>query len=228
MAYSVEESVKAKRQRIARIVLLYAAYSEHGDESRFRSAINACYQKASLERIIRQSNGTTLCAAIVGLGLVGDHSSITILGPLLRHADRNIRCKADEALSAICERTGSEKQREILGIVADHNDEGHFEQAVEMTTTCIDSSIDSVELLHQRSLAFFQLDAIEHAVSDCREILKLHPFHYQAMVGLAHCHLELGDLLEAVFWYRQAVDTYPDLEAVRLKLQRLEKALLDL
>jgi tetratricopeptide (TPR) repeat protein len=97
-----------------------------------------------------------------------------------------------------------------------------------LATEAIEADGGSPELFHQRSLALFQCEAIHHAIEDCRHVLKLNPFHYAAMVGLGHCHLELGDLIEALFWFRQALDTYPDLEPVRIQVRKLEKAIQEL
>ena len=96
---------------------------------------------------------------------------------------------------------------------------------IELATEKIEASDGSPELYHQRSLALFQLDSIERSIEDCRKVLKLNSYHYAAMIGLGHCHLELGNLLEALFWFRQAIDVYPDLEPVRAQIRKLEKAI---
>lgn len=70
-------------------------------------------------------------------------------------------------------------------------------------THLIEASGGTAEVFHQRSLVLFQLDAISQAMEDCRQALKLNEFHYAAMVGLGHCHLELGDLLVLSFGFAE-------------------------
>ena len=45
---------------------------------------------------------------------------------------------------------------------------------------------------------------------------------------LGHCHLEINDLRESLHWFRQALETYPDLEPVRVQVRRLEQAIQEL
>ena len=102
--------MKTRRTRLARIVLLYAAFTEHGDQDRFRTAIESSYQTASLARLVSNSGGSTQNAAVVALGVMGDPLAIPLLGPLLRHHDRSLRSKADSALESICELAGGDDQ----------------------------------------------------------------------------------------------------------------------
>jgi hypothetical protein len=37
--------------------------------------------------------------------------------------------------------------------------------------------------------------------------------------------MELGDLVKSLYWFRQALDVYPDLEPIRVQVSRLEKAI---
>ena len=69
------------------------------------------------------------------------------------------------------------------------------------------------------------LRQVEQAIEDCRKVLQLNPYHYAAMIGLGHCHLEINDLFESLYWFRQALETYPDLEPVRVQVRRLEQAI---
>ena len=45
------------------------------------------------------------------------------------------------------------------------------------------------------------------------------------MVGLGYCFMELEDFIQALYWFRQALDVYPDIEPVRIQITRLEKSL---
>lgn len=218
-------------QRVNRYSILltfYQRYLSDADTAQFIASVARHYANSTLQRLVLSGDLYSRRAAALALGLLGDDSCMATLGPLLRNADRKLRLVVDDALRAISFRQGTAAQRQQLEVIVRSNECGHFERSIDLSTQLIESNGGSAEVYHQRSLAFFQLDSIEHAIADCRQVLKLDEFHYAAMVGLGHCHLELGDLLEALFWFRRAVDAYPDLEQVRLQVRRLEQAIQEL
>ncbi len=218
-------------ERITRYSILltyYQRYLNDGETAQFIASVAKRYSVATLQRLVVAGDTYSKRAAALALGLIGDMRSNSILGPLLRSRDRRLRLVVDDALRAISAREGSSAQRQQLELVVRCNECGNFERAFELATKLIESTGGTSETYHQRSLALFQLDSIDHAMDDCKQSLKLNEFHYAAMVGLGHCHLELGDLLESLFWFRRAVEIYPDLEPVRMQIRRLEKAIQEL
>ena len=207
------------------LVKFYQRYLADGDTPLFITAIAQIYSIATLERLLQVGDLHSRRAAALSLGLLGQQSSIDKLGPLLGANDRKLRLVADDALRAIAMREGTDVQRYCLERAIRANECGQYEKTVEHTTECIESTGGTSEIFHQRSLAWFQLDRIDLAIEDCLLTLKLNSFHYAAMVGLGHCYLERGDLVESLFWFRQAVDIYPDLEPVRVQIRKLEKAI---
>lgn len=207
------------------LVKFYQRYLADGDTPLFITAIAQIYSIATLERLLAVGDIHARRAAALALGLIGPQSSITKLGPLLNVADRKLRLVADDSLRAIASREGSAEQRHTLERVIRLNECSEFEKAIEISSSCIESTGGTSELFHQRSLAYFQLDFIKEAIEDCRHTLKLNPFHYAAMVGLGHCFLDQGDLIDSLFWFRQALEIYPDLEPIRVQVRRLEKAI---
>ncbi len=212
----------------SRLLKFYQRYLSDEDTARFISSVATHYSPGTLERLVVSSDVYSRRASALALGLVGDSSSIAILGPLLRASDRKLRLVVDDAIRSIGAREGTAAQRQLLETIVRNNECGNFEKSIELATELIESSGGLAEVFHQRSLALFQMDAVDHAIDDCRQALKLSQFHYAAMVGLGHCHLELGDLLESLFWFRRALEIYPDLEPVRLQVKRLEKAIQEL
>lgn len=216
------------RSRQSILVKYYQRYLADGDTPIFIIAIAEKYSISTLERLLMAGEIQSRRAAALALGLLAGQSAVSKLGPLLKANDRKLRLVADDSLRAIASREGSLHDRQALERVIRLNECGHIERAIALATECIDTSGGTSELYHQRSLALFQIDCIEQAIEDCRQTLKLNPFHYAAMVGLGHCYLELGDLLDSIFWFRQALDIYPDLEPVRVQVRRLEKAIQEL
>lgn len=210
------------------LVKFYQRYLTDGDTPLFITAIAQIYSISTLERLLLTGETHSRRAAALALGLLAGQSSVGKLGPLLKAHDRKLRLVVDDSLRAIASREGSMLDRQSLERVIRLNECSNFEKAIELASECIDASGGTSELYHQRSLALFQVDCIEQAIGDCRQTLKLNSFHYAAMVGLGHCYLELGDLVDSLFWFRQALDVYPDLEPVRIQVRRLEKAIQEL
>ena len=214
--------------RYSILLTFYQRYLNDGETAQFIAAVARRYSVATLHRLAASGDKFSKRAAALALGLLGDMRCNPVLGPLLRSRDRKLRLVVDDALRAISAREGTAAQRQQLERIVRCNECGNFERSVDLATQLIDTTGGTAETYHQRSLALFQLDAISQAIDDCRQSLRLNPFHYAAMVGLGHCHLELGDLLESLFWFRQALDVYPDLETVRMQVRRLEKAIQEL
>jgi tetratricopeptide (TPR) repeat protein len=220
--------VDERALRNSLLLRFYQRYLNDGETAQFIASIAERYTAGTLLRLLQ--NGDLHCqrAAALALGLIGDTRSYAVLGPCLTSHDRKLRLVADDAIRSICSREGSNAQRQCLELIVRSNDCGNFEKSIDLATHLIDTMGGTAETYHQRSLALFQLDAIEHAIDDCRQVLELNRFHYGAMVGLGHCHLELGELLEALHWFRRALQVFPDLEPVRLQIKRLERAIQEL
>ncbi|QDV23538.1 HEAT repeat domain-containing protein [Aureliella helgolandensis] len=220
--------MEERATQYALLLRFYQRYLNDADTARFIASVAGHYSLGTLERLLQSGDIYSRRAAALSLGLIGDANSYSILGPLLRHHDRKLRLVVDDTMRAISGREGTAAQRQTLESIVRSNECGTFEKTIELASELIETSGASAEVYHQRSLALFQIDALEQAIEDCRQTLKLNEFHYAAMVGLGHCHLELGDLLESLFWFRRALDVYPDLEPVRLQVRRLEKAIQEL
>ena len=206
----------------------YQRYLQDGETARFIQAVASRYSVATLQRLLQEGDTYRRRAAALALGFIGDVGCTDVLGPLLCDRDRKVRLIVDDSLRAIWSRDGSPEQRHLLDRVMRLNECGEHEQAVKLASELIDCNNLFAEAFHQRSLALFHLDSIVESIEDCRRVLQLNHFHYAAMIGLGHCHLELGDLLESLYWFRSALETYPDLEPVRVQVRRLEIAIQEL
>lgn len=210
---------------VAVLVKCYQRYLQDADTARFIQSVASRYSVATLQRVLMVGDVYRRRAAALAMGFIGDFSCNDILGPLLSDRDRKLRLVVDDALRSIWSRDGSPDQRHQLDRIMRLNECGEHEEVVKRSTELIESNTSFAEAYHQRSLAYFHLDEVAAAIEDCRKVLQLNRYHYAAMIGLGHCHLELGDLLESLFWFRTALETYPDLEPVRVQVRRLEIAI---
>lgn len=220
--------MEERATHIAVLLKSYQRYLQDGDTARFIQSVASRYSTATLLRVIVEGDTYRRRAAVLSLGFIGDISCNEVLGPLLCDRDRKVRLVADDSLRSIWSRDGSPEQRRLLERVMRLNECDNYAQAIEAATELIDSNSQFAEAYHQRSLALFHTDEIAAAIEDCKRALQLNHYHYAAMIGLGHCHLELGDLLESLYWFRAALETYPDLEPVRVQIRRLEIAIQEL
>lgn len=218
-------SVSPRATRNAILLNFYHQYLSDGDTARFMATVAKRYCVSTLQRLLETGDICSRRAAALSLGLLADSRSLPVLGPLLCDSDRKLRLVVDDSMRAISSREGSSSQQQMLEQIVRANECQHFERAIDLATKLLETGSGISEVYHQRSLAFFQVDSLEYAIDDCRQALKLNRYHYAAMIGLGHCHLELGDLLESLFWFRRALDIYPDLEPVRIQVRRLEKTI---
>jgi tetratricopeptide (TPR) repeat protein len=220
--------VEQRAIRLSILLRFYQRYLNDADTAQFIVSVARHYTLGTLYRLVFCGDMYSRRAAALAIGLLGDTTSIPILGPLLNSADRKLRLVVDDGIRAISGRDGTVAERQQLDAIVRCNECGNYDKSIELATQLIDSGGQLAEVYHQRSLALFQMGSVEAALGDCRHALKLNEFHYAAMVGLGHCSLELGDLLDALFWFRRALDVYPDLEPVRLQVLKLEKAIQEL
>lgn len=214
-----------KATRIAVLVRYYQRYLHDSDTARFIASVASRYSVAALHRVLEEGDVYRRRASALALGLVGNYSSNDFLGPLLRDKDRKLRLVVDDALRSIWARDGSIEHRHQLERIVRLNECGSYEQAIQCASGLVESATTFAEAYHQRSLALFNLGEVELAIEDCERVLQLNQFQYAAMIGLGHCYLELNDLNESLHWFRMALETYPDLEPVRVQVRRLEKAI---
>lgn len=217
--------VDERATRNAVLLKCYHGYLQSGETARFIQAVASRYSVATLLRVLTEGDTYRRRAAALALGFIGDISCNTALGPLLSDSDRKVRLVVDDSLRSIWSRDGSPEHRHMLERIMRMNECGEHTSAVKLASELLDCNGLFAEAYHQRSLALFHLDEITSAIEDCKKVLQLNHFHYAAMIGLGHCHLELGDLMESLFWFRKALETYPDLEPVRVQVRRLEIAI---
>ncbi len=215
-------------KRTSLLLKYYHRYLSDGNTAQFIASIAPRFSSSTIQRLMVSGSLEIKRAAALSLGLLGSSDCVGHLGPLLRSQDRRLRLVADDALRSIAAREGSTEQRQILEKVIRCNECGDFRMAYDLASEAIENFPQNAELYHQRSLASFQLDLVVNSIQDCLDCLKLNRYHYAAMVGLGYCYLELEDLMQALYWFRQALDVYPDIEPVRLQIMRLESSIQEL
>ncbi len=214
-----------KAARFPSLIRTYQNYLTDEDTAQFIRAISSKYSLETLLRLADASDALVRRAAVLAIGMLGDLSEISELGPLLADRDRRVRLVTDDAIKSIWLRVAEPRARIQLEKLLVHIEANRMEQARAVADDLIETYPDLPEGYCRRALVHFNLGNIFEAISDCRQCLRLNPFSYMAHVGLGQCLLEQDEPHEALAAFREALSIYPDLDTVLVQVKRLERML---
>ncbi len=213
------------RQQHALLVENYQRYLADGESGSFVRTTTQRYTVATLERLALYGPRDARRAATLSLGLIADYRSNATLGKCLSDSDRGVRLLAENGIRDVWCRDGTVGHRRILSNLIRLNCAGQFETVIRLATQLIEEVPGYAESWNQRAIAYFQACEFRNSANDCQQALELNPYHYGAAVGMGQCYLELNDGWAALECFRRALRLNPELEAVRLQVDHLQRAL---
>lgn len=215
--------MKKNTARLPKLLRSYQAYLNTGDTAQFIYSVAENYNLSSLYRLAETGSDIVRRAAVLAIGMLGDLKSIGVLGPLLSDEDRKVRMVADDAIKSLWHRSAPMRARCMLEHLLCHIESNRMGKALEVAEDLIAAYPQIPETYCRRALAYFNEGKIRLAVQDCKRCIELAPFHYMAYVGLGQCYLEISEPRQALHYFRTALAIYPDLDAVRVQVKRLER-----
>lgn len=213
------------RVRTPVLVIYYNRYLTNSDCAMFVKRVARRYSCATLERIASMGDCVARRAAVLGLSLLGDYSSNSVLGRALVDRDRGVRTIAESGIRELWCRVGSGQQREMLRDVADLNDERRHSEAARLATELIHNSPWIAEAWCQRGTAHYHLGQYDAAIRDCHQALEINPYHFTAAAGMGQCYMLQDNPVAALEAFRRALRLNPGLEEVRAQVVRLQRSL---
>jgi tetratricopeptide (TPR) repeat protein len=206
---------------IPRLTSFYLEYLQQHDVSFFVKSVAAYYNQATVTRLAGSCQVDTRRAAAMALGFLGDYSSNSVLGELLRDADRNVRLLAESSIKNVWTRDGNESQRHELRSamrsVASHD----FSEAVRITNNLLDEYPLFAEARNQRGIALFALGKFHDTVKDCAIVLDINKYHFGAAIGMGHAYLQTNKKELAIIAFQQALKINPNLESIKKHLNKI-------
>ena len=203
----------------------YRRYLSHENTARFVADVSQHYTLPTLERLVRMGSRTTRRAAVLVVGYLGDFGSNGILGQALQDSDRVVRLLAENGIRSLWCRDGTEQDQHQLQTIIRWNACLRLDLVVQEASQLICRAGGFAEAWNQRAIAHFQLGQFSESIEDCRQVLKLNPFHFAAAVGMGHCYLELTDGQAALECFLWALQVNPEMENVRAQVDFLQRAL---
>ena len=211
--------------RIPLLDRIYQKYLHEENAAAFTDAVSRRYTLVTLARLSAWGGRITRRAATLALTQLGDYSVNPILGRALLDRDRAVRTLACDGIRAIWFRAGTPPQQRELECLARLNDNLQFDEVIERANRLIDEAPWIGEAWNQRGVALFHLKDYKGCANDCHQALEINPYHFAAAIGLAHSYLQMEQPQHALGSFRRALRLNPDLEAVRMQVEYLERSL---
>jgi tetratricopeptide (TPR) repeat protein len=205
------------------LLVLYRQYVERHDAAVFVRRVSNLYTAGTLERLTRHPNREVRRAATFALGFLGDYESNHALGCAMLDDDRAVRLIAENGIRTLWTRAGSESERQELESIARHNAAKLHREALLRATRLIERAPWFAEAWHQRAVAHAGLGRLVESIRDCHQALEINPYHFVAATSMGQAYLELENQASALECFRRALRLNPDLEGVRVQVDRLTR-----
>lgn len=193
-----------------------------GDAAQLAQAVQARWRVKDICPLLEHAQVDVRRVAAVVLGLIGDRKIVSCLVKSLSDADDQVNEMAEHSLWAIWFRGGDVRAagpfREGVALLSTEA----YEQAIGCfrKATTIDPAF--AEAYNQCAIAHFFVGDYRRSIEQCRRAVALVPVHFGAIAGLGHCFTHLGELSQAIEYYRRALRINPRLQTIQRMIERIE------
>jgi tetratricopeptide (TPR) repeat protein len=190
--------------------------------AKFQEQIQARYTEATLQRLLDCPVADGRRAAVLALGLLGTMACNASLAAMLHDEDRLVRQLTADALWSLWFRGDTEANNRELQRLLRQTDNM---KALAGLDALIKKAPQFAEAYNQRAILYFRLEEFQHSIADCETVLKLNPYHFGALAGMAQCYMKLKKPRAALKAFRSAFQLNPGLDGVEETIHFLENAL---
>ena len=165
--------------------------------------------------------------AALCLALVGKRCTIDKIAAQLKDPDPMVNQMAEHALWSIWFRCGSLPANKELCRGTKALNARNFDAAMEHFDRAIELDQDFAEAYNQRAIAHYLQEQFAESAEDAQKAAEKMPCHFGAWAGLGHCHLNLGNLHEALKCYEKALAINPHLDCLLQTADEIRNRLSD-
>jgi tetratricopeptide (TPR) repeat protein len=184
----------------------------------------SCDQIATL---LMGENEDACKVAALCLSLVGKRCTIDKIAEKLKDADPMVNEMAEHALWSIWFRCGTPAANTELCRGTKALNARNFPLAMEHFDRAIAIDEDFAEAYNQRAIAHYLQEQYQESIADAMMAVEKMSCHFGALAGMGHCHLNLGDLPEAMKCYEQALLINPHLDCLNQSVTEIRSRLKD-
>ena len=159
------------------------------------------------------------------LGEVGTMDDVVALLNSLRDDDEAVRNTAEQSIWKIWARSGDPNVDRIYARGIREMNEGSFARAISTFTEIIKLKPDFAEGWNKRATLYFMTEQYDKSLEDCDEVMKRNPYHFGALSGYGHIHIEFRLLEQAIGYFQKALQINPNMVSVVRLIERLERQL---
>ncbi|MBN2021341.1 MAG: tetratricopeptide repeat protein [Pirellulales bacterium] len=206
---------------------LYRQYLDDQDSAGFVRSVSARYTSGTLQRLCEHPEREVRRGAVLALGFVGEYDVNHTLGRALHDDDRTVRVLAENSIRNVWPRAGSAAQRHMLAAVIRLVAAQQYTEAVRQATDLIEQAGWFAEAWNQRGVAFFRQNCFIESIRDGHQALEVNPYHFPAAASMGQAYLQLGNPVSALECFRRALRLNPNLEGVRVQVERLSRTIED-
>ncbi len=195
------------------------------DEDNLKQVLSSKYTVHDLVNYLQNEDPLVVRSAATALGLIGDMNVAHVLVENLKNKDHRAAINAETALWNIWSRSENDEIDEMLNTGKKHIENEKFSEAYEQFTEVIEVAPNFAEGYNQRAIVRFVLGEWEKSLEDCKQTVKLNPFHFGAYAGMGHVYLRLGEIENAIESYKQALTINPNLISIAKAIIQLRRVL---
>lgn len=205
----------------------YRRYLDDQDSDGFIRAVSQRYNLGTLQRLCEHGDCEVRRGAVLALGFLGEYEANHTIGRALHDEDRTVRVLAENSIRSIWLRAGGPVERQMLNqvirLIASHE----YDEAVREATRLIAQAGWLAEAWNQRAVAHFRQGCYIEAIRDGHQALEVNPYHFAAATSMGQAYLQLGNHVSALECFRRALRLNPNLEGVRVQIERLSRMIED-
>lgn len=196
-----------------------------GDAEALAQTVQASWKPLTICELLNDPDCDVRRAAAVVLGFVGDRQVVACLAKALRDVDPQVNEMAEFGLMSIWFQGGSPEAvpsfREGIALM---NTES-YAAAIERFELSTRIDPDFAEAFNQCSLAHYLLGHWQDAIDDARRTVRRVPQHFNAIAGMGHAYVQMGQFDHALKHYRQALEINPRMTGIARVAETLEERL---
>ncbi len=159
------------------------------------------------------------------LAEVGTPEDVPFMLQLLHDEDRLVSGMAEQALWGLWLRSNDLSVNHTFQNSIALIQQKEIEQAISKLDEIIAYKPEFAEAWNKRGDAYSHLGDLDHALADCRQAIRLNPYHFGAMQSCGEIWLERADARRSAEYFRRALDLNPHLYEVAVILRVLEQEL---
>ncbi len=178
-------------------------------------------------KTLENSDAETRATAADRLGEVGTMDDVVPLLNSLRDENELVRNTAEQSIWRIWARSGDPAVDRLYARGIREMNEGSFARAISTFTEIIKLKPDFAEGWNKRATVYFMTEQYDKSLEDCDEVLKRNPYHFGALSGYGHIHVEFRLLEQAIDYFQRALKINPNMGSIARLIERLEQQIKD-